>query len=124
MRYFTPSLLVAVLAPLAVSAVPTRRDTDPGAGQVPQLALTSTAGGATRTALPLYARDSDLDLIGRDVIVAQQGAAVSFGQPDANGNVPVDISTPDPTTPPITPPGAEKRDLGPFVGSGSHSGSR
>ncbi|KAH9980724.1 hypothetical protein BJV74DRAFT_855479, partial [Russula compacta] len=102
MRYFTPSLLVAVLAPIAVSAVPTRRDTNPGAGQVPQLAVTSTAGGATRTALPsLYARDSDLDLIGRDVIVAPQGADVSFGQPDANGNVPVDISTPDPTTPPV-----------------------
>ncbi|KAH9961474.1 hypothetical protein BJV74DRAFT_799824 [Russula compacta] len=105
MRYFTPSLLVAVLAPIAVSAVPTRRDTDPGAGQVPQLAVTSTAGGATMTALPsLYARDSDLDLIGRDVIVAQQGAAVSFGQPDANGNVPVDISNPDPTTPLLSKP--------------------
>ena len=34
MRYSTPSLLAAVLAPLAVSAVPVRRGTDPATLQV------------------------------------------------------------------------------------------
>ena len=37
MRYYTRSLLAAVLAPLAVSAVPARRDTDPGTVQVPRV---------------------------------------------------------------------------------------
>ena len=50
MRYCTPSLLVAVLAPLAVSAVPTRRDSDPRAGQVPCECLSQLESlGLTRT---------------------------------------------------------------------------
>ena len=39
MRYFTRSLLAAVLAPLAISAVPTRRDADLRADQVPRECL-------------------------------------------------------------------------------------
>ena len=68
-----------------------------------ELTLTSTAGGVKRTALssPHYARDSDLNLIAREGIVAPQGAVVSFGQPDANGDVVIDISNPEPTTPPV-----------------------
>ena len=67
-----------------------------------ELALTRTASGATRTALSsLHSQDGDPNIIARDVIVAPQGAAVSFGQPDGNGDIPIDISTPDPTSPPV-----------------------
>ena len=60
--------------------------------------LTSMADGVKRSALssPHYARDGDLDLSARTLIVAPQGAVVSFGQPDANGDFVVDISEPTP----------------------------
>ena len=59
-----------------------------------ELAQTSTAGGATRTTPSLGARDSDSNLIARQVVVAPQGAAASFGQPDSDGNVSAEVSIP------------------------------
>ena len=65
-----------------------------------ELALTRMASGATRTALSsLHSQDGDPNIIARGVIVAPQGAVVSFGQPDGNGDFPIDISTPELTSP-------------------------
>ena len=63
-----------------------------------ELALTSTAGAATRTALPsLHARDSDLDIISRDVIVVRRSR---LGNPTPTGTLPL---TPRTDYPPCCP---------------------